>query len=117
MKNMMILAAISLVVLSGLAMAQERPGVVSTLDSLVVPEGNVMIVSEEKGSTSNGLTLSLGKVSNSLDFSILVKNITFAGNSLPLDIIIAPNSTWTYVRLDGILIVPKTPAVIDVRKT
>ena len=117
MKNMMILAAISLVVLSGLAMAQERPGVVSTLDSLVVPEGNVMIVPEEKGSTSNGLTLSLGKVSNSLDFSILVKNITFAGNSLPLDIIIAPNSTWTYVRLDGILIVPKTPAVIDVRKT
>ncbi|MBI2173351.1 MAG: hypothetical protein HYT73_04080 [Candidatus Aenigmarchaeota archaeon] len=117
MKNMAILAAVSLAVLSGIAMAQERPGVVSTLDSLIIPEGDIMLVPEEKEYTNNGLTLSLGKVSNSLDFSILAKNMTFAGNSLPIDMIIAPNSTWTYARLDGMLIIPKTPAVIDAWKT
>ncbi len=117
MKNMATMIVMFSAVLSGLAMAQERPGVVSTLDSLVIPEGNIMMVPEERYHTNNGLTLSLGKVSNNLDFSILARNITFAGNSLPIDIIIAPNSTWTYVRLDGMLIVPKTPAIIDTEKT
>lgn len=91
--------------------------VVSTLDSVVIPEGDLKMLQEERITTNNGLLISLGKVSNPLDFAVLVKNMTFGGNTTELDVIVHPNSTWTYARLDGILIVPKTPAIIDTERT
>lgn len=89
----------------------------STIDSVIIPEGELKLIQEERITTNNGLMISLGKVSNGLDFAVLAKNMTFGGDTIGLDIIIHPNSTWTYARLDGMLIVPKTPAIIDTSVT
>ncbi len=91
--------------------------VVSTLDSVVVPDGNLTLVDEKEMATNNGLQLLLGHVSNSANFAVLVENITFDGKVIPIGVVIQSNSTWTYARINGILIVPKTPAVIDTEKT
>ena len=91
--------------------------VVSTLDSVVVPDGNLTLVDEKEMATDNGLQLLLGHVSNNANFAVLAENITFGGKVIPIGVVIQPNSTWTYARINGILIVPKTPAVIDTEKT
>ncbi|MDI6721876.1 MAG: hypothetical protein QMD85_05760, partial [Candidatus Aenigmarchaeota archaeon] len=104
---------VAVLLLASAAMAQ----VISTVDSLTVPEGNIKIIPEERVETGNGILLSLGYVRNDLNFAVMVRNITFGGENINADIVVKPNSTWMYARLDGILILPKTPARIDATKT
>jgi len=72
----------------------------------------------EEYETANGMTLTLGRVDNYGDEekSVIIP-IEFSGKTLYYNLTLEANRTWTYATINGILILPHTPMIIDPAKT
>jgi hypothetical protein len=68
--------------------------------------------------TANGMDLTLGRVDNygNGEKNVIVP-IEFAGKTLYYNLTLEANMSWTYAAINGILILPHTPMIIDPTKT
>jgi hypothetical protein len=68
--------------------------------------------------TSNGMTLTLGRVDNYGDEEKnVIIPIGFSGKTLYYNLTLEANRTWTYAAINGILILPHTPMIINPTST
>ena len=68
--------------------------------------------------TANGMTLTLGRVDNydEGEKSVIVP-VSFDSKTLYYNLTLKANRTWTYAIINGMLILPHTPMIIDPIKT